>query len=80
MLWYFLKSHYPRHIFLRSASSELLSLTLDSLVFVVLAFYGVAPIVPLIIGQLVAKNRIGLLDTPWFVWYKKHLEKSVSGV
>jgi hypothetical protein len=70
-----MKRNYPKQVFLRSASSDLLSLTLDSLIFVVLAFYGVAPLVPLIIGQIVAKNFIGLLDTPWFVWYKKYLEK-----
>ncbi|WP_242492665.1 queuosine precursor transporter [Methanolobus psychrotolerans] len=74
-----MKAHYPEKIFLRSAASDLLSLTLDSLVFVVLAFYGVAPLIPLITGQIVAKNLIGLLDTPWFVWYKKYLEKNASG-
>nr|WP_238380763.1 queuosine precursor transporter [Methanolobus vulcani] len=71
-----MKKNYPQQIFLRSASSDLLSLTFDSLIFVVLAFYGVAPLLPLIIGQIVAKNFIGLLDTPWFVWYKKYLEKN----
>lgn len=73
-----MKSHYPKQVFLRSASSDLLSLTLDSLVFVVLAFYGVAPLIPLIIGQLVAKNLIGLLDTPWFMWYKRYLENPIK--
>ena len=71
-----MKRNYPKQVFLRSASSDLLSLTLDSLIFVVLAFYGVAPLVPLIIGQIIAKNFIGLLDTPWFVWYKKYLENN----
>ncbi|WP_292466004.1 queuosine precursor transporter [Methanolobus sp.] len=71
-----MKRKYPKQVFLRSASSDVLSLTLDSLVFVVLAFYGVAPLVPLIIGQIVAKNLIGLLDTPWFLWYKRYLENN----
>ncbi|WAI00637.1 hypothetical protein [Methanogenium organophilum] len=26
-------------------------------------------------SQILAKNSIGFLDTPWFVWYKKMLEK-----
>lgn len=71
-----MKTHYPKQVFLRSASSDVLSLTLDSLIFVVLAFYGVAPLGPLIIGQIVVKNLIGLLDTPWFVWYKRYLENN----
>ncbi len=71
-----LKRKYPKQVFLRSASSDVISLTFDSLIFVVLAFYGVAPVVPLIIGQIVAKNLIGLLDTPWFVWYKRYLENN----
>ncbi len=73
-----LKRKYPKQVFIRSASSDLLSLTLDSLIFVVLAFYGVAPLIPLITGQIVAKNLIGLLDTPWFLWYKKYLENSIK--
>jgi uncharacterized PurR-regulated membrane protein YhhQ (DUF165 family) len=68
-----MKRNYPKQVFLRSASSDVLNLTLDSLVFVVLAFYGFAP---LVIGQIVAKDLIGLLDTPWFLWYKRHLENN----
>jgi uncharacterized PurR-regulated membrane protein YhhQ (DUF165 family) len=59
---------------LRSVTSDCLDLTIDSLIFVTLAFYGVMPIVPLIIGQIVSKNIIGFLDTPWFVWYKRFLK------
>ncbi len=61
------------YIWLRSSVSDLIDLTLDSVIFVTLAFYGVMPVVPLIIGQIVSKNIIGFLDNPWFVWYKRYL-------
>jgi len=70
-----LKQRYAKRIWLRSISSDILDLTIDSVIFVTLAFYGVMPILPLIIGQIVSKNIIGLLDTPWFVWYKRILGK-----
>jgi uncharacterized integral membrane protein (TIGR00697 family) len=70
-----LKKRYEKRIWLRSITSDILDLTIDSVIFVTLAFGGVMPIVPLIIGQIVSKNIIGLLDTPWFVWYKRVLVK-----
>ncbi|RLF56984.1 MAG: VUT family protein [Thermoplasmata archaeon] len=63
------------YVWLRSSISDLVDLTLDSIIFVTLAFYGVAPVVQLIIGQIVSKNIVGFLDNPWFVWYKSMLEK-----
>ena len=65
-------------LWLRSTVSDALDLTLDSFIFVTLAFYGVpgVSVVEMIVGQIVAKNIIGFLDTPWFVWYKKMVGKS----
>lgn len=63
------------YIWLRSSVSDIVDLTLDSVIFVTLAFHGVMPVIPLIIGQIVSKNIIGFLDNPWFVWYKKMLSK-----
>jgi|Deesub1362A_J573_1020465.scaffolds.fasta_scaffold00879_16 hypothetical protein len=63
------------YVWLRSSVSDLADLTLDSIIFVTLAFYGVMPVLPLIIGQIVSKNIIGFIDNPWFVWYKRMLEK-----
>ena len=62
-------------VWLRSTASDISDLTVDSFIFVPLAFLGVAPVLPLIVGQIVSKNIIGLLDTPWFVWYKQMLGK-----
>jgi uncharacterized integral membrane protein (TIGR00697 family) len=66
------------YVWLRSSVSDILDLTLDSVIFVTLAFYGVMPVIPLIIGQIVSKNIIGFIDNPWFVWYKKLLKKTFT--
>ena len=63
------------YVWLRSSVSDALDLTLDSVIFVSLAFFGVMPIIPLIIGQIVSKNVVGFIDNPWFVWYKRMLKK-----
>jgi len=63
------------YIWLRSSVSDVLDLTLDSVIFVTLAFYGVMPIIPLIVGQIVSKNIIGFIDNPWFVLYKRLLKR-----
>ncbi|NMB79422.1 MAG: queuosine precursor transporter [Methanomicrobiales archaeon] len=62
-------------VWLRSSASDAISLTLDSIIFVVIAFAGVIPVMPLIIGQIVMKNLIGFADNIWFVWYKYLLNK-----
>jgi len=62
------------YVWLRSSISDIMDLTLDSIIFVTLAFYGVMPVQPLIIGQIISKNIIGFLDNPWFVWYKRILK------
>ncbi|MDI6886041.1 MAG: queuosine precursor transporter [archaeon] len=63
------------YVWLRSSVSDAMDLTLDSMIFVTLAFFGVMPVIPLIIGQIVSKNVIGFFDNPWFVWYKRMLRK-----
>jgi hypothetical protein len=62
------------YVWLRSSVSDAMDLTLDSVIFVTLAFFGVMPVIPLIIGQIISKNVIGFIDNPWFVWYKRMLK------
>jgi uncharacterized integral membrane protein (TIGR00697 family) len=54
-----------RFLWLRNIASDLLSLTLDSFLFITLAFYGRAPVIPLIFGQVVLKGIIGGIDFPF---------------
>ena len=70
-----LRSRYPQKAWLRSIGSDLLNLTLDSFLFVTFAFWGVFPIGSLIVGQIVSKNLIGFIDTPWFLWYRRLIRK-----
>lgn len=53
-----------KHLWLRNNLSTIISQLLDSLVFIVIAFYGVMPVWPLIIGQWVVKVVIAAIDTP----------------
>ena len=52
------------HLWLRNNLSTFVSQFIDSVVFIVIAFYGVMPIWQLIIGQWVIKIGIAVLDTP----------------
>lgn len=63
------------YVWLRSSVSDAVSLTLDSIIFVTIAFLGMLPVLPLMLGQIVIKNIIGFIDNPWFVWYKHMLKK-----
>lgn len=75
-----LKRAYPNRIALRSAFSDVASLTLDSIIFVSIAFFTAGiPLLPLIVGQTISKGIIGILDTPWFVWYKGYLGAAGPG-
>ncbi len=69
------------YIWIRSLVTDAFSLAVDSIIFVVIAFYliGGMPwevVTGLIVGQLVVKVIIGVADTPWFVLYKRMLGKT----
>ncbi len=60
-----------KYLWLRNNASTIVSQFIDSAIFVSIAFYGVFPILPLIIGQWVVKVIIAILDTPfmYFIIY-----------
>lgn len=60
-----------RHLWLRNNASTMVSQTLDSVIFVFIAFYGVIPVWPLIGGQLLVKAVVAMMDTP-FLYYLKY--------
>ena len=72
-----------RHLWLRNNLSTATSQFLDSFIFIVIAFYGVMPIWPLIIGQWVIKFSIAILDTPviyFVIWLlRDRLRVKVKG-
>jgi uncharacterized integral membrane protein (TIGR00697 family) len=61
-----------RFLWLRNNASTIVSQLLDSVVFITVAFYGVMPLMPLILGQWVVKVGIAVLDTP-LVYLVVHL-------
>lgn len=55
-----------RHLWARNAISSIPALTIDTLVFVPLAFAGSGiPILPIMIGQFAAKYIVAILDIPF---------------
>ncbi len=54
-----------KHLWLRNNASTIVSQLIASVIFVTIAFYGVMPIVPLIVGMYIAKVAIAILDTPF---------------
>lgn len=73
--WLFdrIKSYFGKsnawNILARSAGSDAVSLTIDSIIFTTLAFYGVwslNALISTILGLIVIKWLFGLIDTPFF--------------
>lgn len=54
-----------KYLWMRNAFSSLPSMLIDSVIFVVIAFSGVTPLMPLIIGVTVTKWLVGLIDIPF---------------
>ncbi len=71
-----------RHLWLRNNLSTAVSQFLDSSLFVTIAFYGVMPVWPLIVGQWVIKFGIAVLDTPviyFVIWMlRKNSEPRIN--
>jgi uncharacterized integral membrane protein (TIGR00697 family) len=54
-----------KHLWMRNVFSSIPAMALDSILVVVIAFYGVLPIMPLIIGLTVIKWLAGIVDIPF---------------
>ncbi len=73
---WFKKATKGKHLWMRNIFSCIPSMTLDTLIFVTIAFYGVQPLLPLIIGVIVIKWLVGVVDIPFmylnrWILYKK---------
>lgn len=67
-----------RHLWIRNNLSTTSSQVIDSIIFITIAFYGIMPILPLIMGQILVKLIIAFLDTPvvyFLVWLIRRREK-----
>lgn len=54
-----------KHLWMRNVFSSLPSMFVDSIIFVTLAFYGLQPVMPLIVGIVVIKWIVGVIDVPF---------------
>jgi uncharacterized integral membrane protein (TIGR00697 family) len=54
-----------KHLWVRNAFSSLPAMLIDSAVFVTLAFWGVMPLLPLVIGLTLTKWLVCLVDIPF---------------
>lgn len=62
---WFRKLTKGKHLWARNAFSSLPAMALDTFIFVVIAFAGVQPLLPLAIGGLVIKWLVGIVDIPF---------------
>lgn len=68
-----------KHLWLRNNGSTMLSQFVDSIIFITIAFYGVFPIIPMIIGQIVVKVLVALFDTP-FIYAVVYISKRIKQI
>jgi len=54
-----------KHLWFRNNASTITSQLIDSVLFITIAFYGIFPILPLILGQWAVKVIIAIADTPF---------------
>ena len=54
-----------KHLWARNVGSTAVSQDLDTVIFITLAFWGIMPIWPLILGQYTVKIIIAVADTPF---------------
>jgi queuosine precursor transporter len=59
-----------KDLWIRNNASTIVSQVLDTVIFVVIAFYDILPVWPLIGGQLVVKIIVALMDTPFLYFLK----------
>jgi len=67
---WFKKITKGKYLWMRNVFSSIPALTLDSVIFVSLAFGGIMPILPIIVGQIFIKWLVGLVNIP-FMYFNR---------
>jgi uncharacterized integral membrane protein (TIGR00697 family) len=65
-----------KNLWMRNVFSSVPSMLVDSALFVTLAFYGIMPLLPLIIGLTVVKWVVGVIDIPFMYLARGLLRRS----
>lgn len=76
MFYLFKKITKGKHLWMRNVFSSIPALLLDSLIFIPIAFFGVMPLLPLIVGQTAVKWLVGLINIPFMYLNKAMLGKT----
>ena len=70
-----------KHLWIRNNASTAVSQFIDSVIFITIAFYGIMPVWPLILGQWVVKLAVAVIDTPLVyagVWFIKRQQLAME--
>ncbi|RJQ16982.1 VUT family protein [Candidatus Woesearchaeota archaeon] len=73
---WFKKITKGKYLWMRNAFSSLPSMALDTAIFVIIAFAGVQPLLPLMIGVLVIKWIVGIIDIPFMYFNRRIMYKN----
>jgi len=69
------KTTKGKHLWLRNLLSTGGSQVIDSILFVSIAFYGIFPVMPVILSTIVVKFVIAILDTPFIYAVRFYFER-----
>ena len=68
---WFKKKTKGKHLWARNVFSGLPAMVIDSALFISIAFIGIQPLMPLIIGQVATKWLVGIIDIPFMYLNRK---------
>jgi hypothetical protein len=71
------KKTHGKYLWIRNNGSTITSQLISTIIFITIAFYGVLPIIPLIIGQWLVKSAIAVIDTP-FLYLMRYIVQKTS--
>lgn len=60
-----------KHLWIRNIFSSIPSMSLDTIIFVTIAFYGIQPLIPLMTGVLFLKWIVGIINIPFMYLNRK---------
>src|SRR3989344_2612460 len=69
---WFKKFTKNRYLWMRNVFSSIPSMFIDTIIFVTIAFYGIQPLMPLIIGVVVIKWLVGIVNIP-FMYLNRYM-------
>jgi len=73
---FFKKITRGKYLWMRNVFSSIPSLALDSIIFVTIAFWGIVSIWQLILGQIIIKWLVGLINIP-FMYFNKWIMNKI---